>query len=154
MDAGSIEWRRVSRLAIARGTVKGLLLLVALTIGLMIYQQSPVALWLLALAPFAYLINLVRYNNLGYASADRYFHTRRGWLSRSTHIVPVRNAQAIVITEGPFDRWLGLASLVVDSAGQAYTGGGPRVSNLPVDQAQSVARVLAHKAAATRYRWG
>lgn len=153
IETGSINWRRVSNLAIILGAIKGTILCVALSVGLLIYQQSPVGLWLLALLPLVYLINLVRYNNLGYALSERYFHTRRGWLSRSTHIVPIRNAQAIVVTQGPFARRLGLASLVVDSAGQAYTGGGPQVSNLPIDQALSVARVLAHKAAATRFRW-
>lgn len=153
IDAGPVGWRRVSRLAIARGTAKGAVLCAALSIGLSIYNESAAGFWLMALLPIVCLINVVRYRNLGYALADRYFHTRRGWLSRSTHIVPIRNTQAIVVIQGPFDRWLGLASVTVDSAGQAYTGGGPRISNLPLETAQSLARILAARAAATRFRW-
>lgn len=153
IPAGPIGWHRVSKLAIARGAAKGAVLCAAVSTALSIYNQNAAGMWLLTLLPLVYLINAVRYNNLGYALAEHYFHTRRGWLSRSTHIVPIRNAQAIVVTQGPFDRWLGLASLTVDSAGQAHTGGGPRISNLPLETAQSLARILASRAAATRFRW-
>jgi membrane protein YdbS with pleckstrin-like domain len=74
-------------------------------------------------------------------------------LSRATHIVPIRNAQTVVIRQTPFDRRHGVATLRVDTAGQAYTGGGPQIRNVPILEAEMVARTLVHRAAQTRYRW-
>jgi len=77
---------------------------------------------------------------------------RSGWLSRATHIVPIRNVQSIVVRQTPFDRRHKVSTLVVDSAGQTNTGGGPRIRNVPTADVLNVARTLAHRAASTRYR--
>jgi len=155
-DAGrteGVEWRRVSRLAIRRGMIKGAVvcaLAVALLFGA---HWSLAALWPLALLPLVYFISVMNYRNLGYALSERYFCARRGWAGRSTNIVPIDKIQAVEIHQSPFDRRLGLATLSVDTAGQAYTGGGPQISNLPVDEARAIAGALAHRASATRYSW-
>jgi putative membrane protein len=153
IEPDASEWRRVSRQAIARGTRKAAFVVVVLTAGALVFHRHWVGLWPLLLIAPAHVINVLRYRHLGYVRGDRYFRTRRGWLSRSTHVVPVRNAQAIVLRHTPFDRRLGLATLIVDTAGQNYTNGGPRISNLPADEAAALARSLAHQAARTRYRW-
>ena len=153
LDCGTLSWSRVSKLAILRNTVEAAILFVLAVGAIYWYQGNAAWFGLLAFLPLIYLINRLRYRNLGYILGERFFRTRRGRLSRSTHIVPVRNAQAIVVHQSPLDRWLGLATLTVDTAGQAYTGGGPHVSNLPLEDALSLARSLAHRAAATRYRW-
>jgi putative membrane protein len=147
------EWRRVSRRAIVRGTLKGSLICVLAAVAAVAWQGDPTGLWPLLLVPLVYGVNVMRYYNLAYAVDASYFRSRRGWLSRSTHIVPIRNAQSVVVRQTPFDRRLGLATLVVDTAGQAFTGGGPRISNLPLEEARQLAHSLAHRAAATRYRW-
>lgn len=146
-DTESAEWRRVSRLAVRRATLKGAL--VCLIAGLVIsaWSRTWVGLWLLALVPLIYWLSVISYRHLGYTAGEHYFRTRRGWLGRSTHIVPVSKAQVIEIRQTPFDRRLRLATLSVDTAGQAYTGGGPQISNLPLEEAQALARTLAHKAA-------
>jgi putative membrane protein len=153
LEAGAAEWRRVSRRAIGRGTRKAAFFVVVLTAAALLFHRHWVGLWPMCLIAPAYAINVARYRHLGYLRGDRYFRTRRGWLSRSTHVVPVRNAQTIVLRQSPFDRRLGLATLIVDTAGQNYTNGGPRISNLPADEAAALARSLAHQAARTRYRW-
>lgn len=152
LDSEPVQWRRVSRLAIRRGTLKGACVCALMAAGATLYYQNPIWLWLLALLPVVYLINLLRYQNLGYALGERYFRTRRGWLGRSTHIVPIRKAQTIEVRQTFFDRRLALATLIVDTAGQAYTGGGPQISNLPLAEAYQIAQTLAHRAAATQ--WG
>jgi putative membrane protein len=149
----SAEWRRVSRLAIKRGTMKGAFFCLIISFALFAYYGELFAFWPLALLPLIYLISLARYRNLGYAMDELYLRTRRGWLGRSTHIVPINKIQAIEIHQTPFDRRLNLATLNVDTAGQAYTGGGPHISNLPLSDAQIIAAELAQKAAATRYKW-
>jgi putative membrane protein len=153
VNTESVEWRRVSRLAIRRGTIKGGFFCLITAVALFAYYGKLFALWPLALLPLVYLISLGSYRNLGYAMGELYLQTRRGWLGRSTHIVPINKIQAIEIHQTPIDRHLNLATLNVDTAGQAYTGGGPHISNLPLAQAQIIAAELAQKAAATRYKW-
>jgi putative membrane protein len=147
------EWRRVSRLAIRRSVVKGAIVCALSAAILFAAGRRAVALWPLALLPLVYLVSRASYRRLGYAMGERYFRTRRGWLGRSTHIVPINKVQAVEIHQSPFDRRLGLATLSVDTAGQAYTGGGPQISNLPIDEARAIARTLAHKASAMHYKW-
>jgi putative membrane protein len=159
-DAGPIEgaegtegaeWRRVSRLAIRRGMIKGAVVCALAAAFLFGAYQQPFALWPLALAPLIYFISVANYRSLRYTLSERYFCARHGWAGRSTHIVPINKVQAVEIHQSPFDRRLGLATLRVDTAGQAYTGGGPQINNLPIDEARRVAGALAHRASATRY---
>jgi putative membrane protein len=153
INTGPAEWRRVSRLAIRRETIKGGFFCLITALALFAYYGKLFALWPLALLPLVYLISLARYRNLGYAMDTLYLRTRRGWLGRSTHIVPINKIQAVEIRQTPLDRRLNLATLNVDTAGQAYTGGGPHISNLSLADAQTIAAQLAHKAAVTRYKW-
>jgi putative membrane protein len=145
-------WRPVSPRAIRRGTLKSVLWLGLLTAGLLAWQPGWTALWPLLLIPIAYLIHRASYRHLGYARTAHYFFTRAGWLGRATLIVPISKIQGIAITQTPFDRRLGLAGLTVDTAGQAYTGGGPAIRNLPLTEAESLARALAQQAGLTLYR--
>jgi putative membrane protein len=149
--AGGVGWRRVSRLAIRRGVIKGAVVCALAAAILVGADWRIAALWPLALLPLVYLISLANYRNLGYALSGRYFCARRGWAGRSTHVVPINKIQAVEIRQSPFDRRLGLATLSVDTAGQAYTGGGPHIKNLPIDEAREIAAALAHGASATRY---
>jgi len=147
------DWQRVSKLAVRRWTIKGSLVCFVSAIVLIILHRELLALYFLVFIPLVYLINVVNYRNLGYLMGERYFRTRHGWLGRSTHIVPVNKIQAIEIHQSPFDRRLDLATLSIDTAGQAYTGRGPRISNVPIGEAKAIAEMLAHKAAVTFYRW-
>ena len=121
--------------------------------GMYLYNRDLFGLWPLILLSLVCGVSVLRYYNLGYMFRERYLYTRRGWLSRSTHIVPVRNAQTVTLRQSPVSRRLGLATLIVDTAGQSYTGGGPMISNLPLEEAQSLASTLAHRAAAMHYQW-
>lgn len=147
-----LTWSRVSRLAVLKGTAKGGIFLAVLALGLFAIYGRLLALAPLLLLPLAYLISAARFRHLGYWVGERYFESRRGWLSRSTHIVPLRNAQVIAVRRSPLDRRLGLATLVVNTAGQSYTGPSPQINNLPLEEAEKLARIIAHRAALMRYR--
>ncbi|MGH9832684.1 MAG: PH domain-containing protein [Blastocatellia bacterium] len=151
--ADQAEWRRVSRLAIRRDVFKGVIVCALVAALSFAAGRQAISLWPLALLPMIWFVSVARFRHLGYALGERYFRTRRGWLGRSTHIVPINKIQAVEVYQSPFDRRLGLATLSVDTAGQAYTGGGPQISNLPIDEARAIAKTLAHKASATRFRW-
>jgi len=146
------QWRRVSRRAIRRGTFKGSVAVLVLT-AVAVFSQGPWGLVLLALVPIVYGLNVIAYRHLGYTTGGGFFRTRRGWLGRSTHVVPVRNIQTLVVRQTPFDRRHGVATVVIDTAGQGAAGGAPQVNNVPFDEALNLATNLAHQAAAQRYRW-
>jgi putative membrane protein len=149
--AGGVEWRRVSRLAVRRGAIKGAVVCALAAAILFVANWRIAAMWPLALLPLVYFISVANYRNLGYTLSGRYFCARRGWAGRSTHVVPIDKIQAVEVRQSPLDRRLGLATLSVDTAGQAYTGGGPQINNLPIDEAREIAGALAHRASATRY---
>src|SRR3954470_7509418 len=146
------HWRRVSPRAIWRGMVKASVLCLAVAIVL-VSGKGLSGLSVLLLLPAAYAINLLMYRNLGHARDGLFFRTRRGWLSRSTHVMPVRNIQAIILRQNPLDRRHRVGTVQVDTAGQAPGAGGPKVANVPWSEALELARELAHQAARERYRW-
>ncbi|WCJ60530.1 PH domain-containing protein [Fontisphaera persica] len=146
-------WRRVSPRAIRRGTLKGAWMVLLLTTAACLVWQSWAGLWLLGFLPVVYGLNVQAYRHLGYRLGEFFFWSRQGWLSRKTWIVPLRNAQTVILHQNPLDRWHGVASIRVDTAGQTSTGGGPHLHNVPADEALELARALAQKASALRYRW-
>jgi putative membrane protein len=148
---GKPDWRRVSRRAVWRGTFRGSVFVLALTTAIVLIK-GPVGLLLLTLIAPVFGANVLGYRNLGYAKDAAFFRTRRGWLSRSTHVVPVRNVQAIVLTQNPLDRRHRVGKLQVDTAGQGAAAG-PQVANVPWDEALALATALAHQASDQRYRW-
>lgn len=152
LDSAPPDWRRVSKRAILRGFIKASLLVCLLTAAVLLARQDLWGLWPLALLPLILWLNVKAYRHLGYALQDKIFQTRQGWLSRATHIVPVRNVQVVALLQNPFDRRHGVMTLQVDTAGQTFTGGGPQIRNLPVASAQELASVLAHRAAKTRFQ--
>lgn len=142
-EADKAEWRKVSPLAVRRGTRVGAVICILIAAVIFLGNRSPLALWPLALIPLIHYNNRQNYKHLGYSLGERYFMTRHGWLGRMTHIVPLNKIQTVELTQTPFDRRLGLATIRVDTAGQAYTEGGPQIGNLPIDEARSLASVLA-----------
>ncbi len=140
------EWKKVSPLAIRRGTRASIIVLLIVTTAIGVGIKSWWALTLLLLAPVLYWLNVKSYHVFGYALGSEYFRTRQGVFGRATHIVPIAKSQVIVVRQSPFDRRFGLATLSVDTAGQSYTGGSPSIANLPLDEAMQVARALAREA--------
>jgi putative membrane protein len=140
------QWRRVSIKAIARGTRVGSLLL------LLIIVQSCIALGWLGLFwlpgfPLIYYLNVKWYQNRGYWITKDYLISRKGWFNRETLYLPVRNLQNMTLRQNYFDRRLELGTLAADTAGQANTGGGPSIRNLPIADARSFQLQLAQRVA-------
>jgi putative membrane protein len=152
LDATTGPWQKVSRRAIVRGTTKGTAVCLLLAILSCSLQRNWYGLWPVLFIPAVYALNVMSYRHLGYWLGDRFFRMRSGWLNRATHVVPIRNVQSIVVRQTPFDRRHRVATLIIDSAGQTHTGGGPRIKNVPWSDTLAVARTLAQRAAHTRYR--
>ena len=151
LDEGG-EWRKVARLAVRRGTIKGSAALTILAVILYWMRPDWPSLWPFFLVPAVYWVNVMSYRYLGYLHGPRYFRTRHGWMRRSTHIVPIRNAQVVVLHQTPLDRRWKVASVLVDTAGKANTGGPPQIHNVVYDEAVELARALARQAAETRFK--
>lgn len=145
------DWKRVSRRAIWRGAVKDTVFVLVLAV-MAVLVKGLAGLVVLLLIPAAYALNVLAYRHLGYAKDAAFFRTRRGWLGRSMHVVPVRNVQAITVRQNPLDRRHGVATVHIDTAGQGAAGG-PKVANVRWKEANQLAAELAHQAAAQRYRW-
>jgi putative membrane protein len=146
------DWRRVSPCMIVRSTFKAAVVCVLLTGAAVWYFGSLAGLWTLLSIPLCFVYNKIAYRHLGYSMEPHFFRTRKGWFSRSTRILPIRNVQSIVLRQSVFDRRHGVWRLQIDSAGQAFTGGGPELRNVPFEAAESLAHSLAKRAAGTRYR--
>jgi putative membrane protein len=67
---------------------------------------------------------------------------RTGWLTRRLTIVPRDRAQALKVSESPFDRRRHMASLTVDTAGGSTRSAGVRIRYLPADVARRLAAEL------------
>jgi membrane protein YdbS with pleckstrin-like domain len=84
----------------------------------------PVAIfWAIAPDLVAYVALHLRYDTTWYVMSDRSLRIRRGiWIIEETTIT-FENVQNVRITQGPLQRYFGISTLVVDTAGG---GGGER----------------------------
>lgn len=58
-----------------------------------------------------------KWRRWGYSGADEQLRVARGWLFRTDTIVPFKRIQHIDVGQGPVERFFGLASLTVHTAG-------------------------------------
>ncbi len=85
------------------------------------------------LLPLPWLMARWQYQNRGWALPAGYVLARSGVMNRITWIVPDRKLQTLHVRDNPFQRRLGLSTLVVDTA-----AGGRQAA--VIDMAQSTAR--------------
>lgn len=142
---------RVSRCMILRNSVLPALLITLVTCFFSIFHQSPLWLGLMGLTIPVYALNRMAYKHLGYRMEPDYFTTRRGWLNRHSHIIPYRSIQSVIVRQSPFDRRHKVATLQMDSAGQTFTGGPPRVEHVPFNLAIETAQQTAEKASREKF---
>lgn len=133
-------WRKVSPLAIRRGVLRRAVWPVVLTAAALWWWSWPYGLWPILGFPVILLLSWLDYHTRGYIAGGDYWFVRQGWAGRTVYAVPVHNIQAVVVAQTPFDVRLGLASLVLDTAGQTLVV----IRDLPVAEAyvlgQQVAR--------------
>ncbi len=66
---------------------------------------------------FSFLITYFGYYQMAYALRERDIFFKRGWIFRKSTIVPFERIQHCEVNRGPIDRYFGLASLKVFTAG-------------------------------------
>ena len=57
----------------------------------------------------------IQFRQLGVGSDDKVFVTSRGRFVNRLTVVPHARSQSVRVTQGPWERWLGLASFHIDS---------------------------------------
>lgn len=126
MNAGKAELSRLDRAVIRLWRVHGLgrvaLLTAAAVAAAFLFDLpfGPVAPGaVVAVGGVAWLVVVppLRYRAWGYALREADLYLRHGLLFRTTSIVPLARIQHVDTRHGPLDRWLGLATLVVFTAG-------------------------------------
>ena len=108
----------------------------------------------LAVTPFAWLGTLLLIPMAGAALLQRRFHryalrdaslqVMRGVIAQRDWIVPFENVQVVTLRAGLIQRWLGVASVLVDTAG-AGGGGAPDVVDLNLADARALANGLVER---------
>ena len=138
-DAGwdSLVWQPLHRHAWWRIAAPGLLLVLVGSAGLT-WRFGAIGLAVLALLP----LQLWRARRIaaacGYACNERLVAWRTGWWSKRWNFAEIGKIQALRLAQSPLDRRLGMASLLLDTAGASPFGAPLHLRQLP----DGVARAL------------
>jgi uncharacterized protein len=103
-------------------------LVMALLVDLVLPVPLPVPDGVLAAGVTGTLLGLVlltvpiRYRRWAFAVRDRELWIRRGLLQVSTTVIPFRRLQFVDTTQGPLERLLGLAEVIVHTASPGTAG--------------------------------
>lgn len=130
-------WSPVDRRAWRRLFVVPVVVL-SLTTMVAATAWGPVALLLLGAAPLVLVRARAMGRFAGYVATDCTVSVRGGWLSRNWGRVEVRKLQALRLTQSPFDRRLGMATLWLDTAGASASDGILRIRFLPEAEARQL----------------
>jgi putative membrane protein len=160
IDLDAVEWQPIHPRAVRRIVRRVGIVVVPLTALVMAglsLSRIPVhplhALWIPAAAlPGAWLIARRWVRSAGWALTDDAIFFRSGWPGRSTSVVRFANMQTVSLSQSPFDRRNGMATLAVDTAG---AGMGHKVE-IPYLEASIAARTLGRlyaEGCATEFRW-
>ena len=90
---------------------------------------------------------------MAWAVDDRLVAVRGGWWSRWWRFAEVDKLQALRLQRSPLDRWLGTATLWLDTAGAGAMAPPLRIRFLPEAQARALLAGLGATLARRRLRW-
>ncbi len=130
-----LAWQQVSPLTSRRFMIRWTVAL-GVAVGAVAWWWQP-ALWALAVWPLIPLLAVRRYANMGWSLDGPYYAVRRGVVSKHDWILPVAKLQVAFLVDNWFQRRLGLASVLVDTAG-ASEGRAAEVVDLHADVAQQL----------------
>ncbi len=111
----TVDYRRVPRRALVRWLLPWLLLAAAAA-ALAPYVDGRIAL-AAGLLLMCALAAVLRWRKQHWSVGEGALTVRRGFLKRRTWIIPFGKLQSVSLTQGPLQRRLSLATLLVDTAG-------------------------------------
>ena len=146
---GALEWQPLHRHAWLRIAMPGLALVSAIVaaacwrfgaIGLLASMLVPLQLWRAHRIAGA----------CGYADNGRIVAWRTGWLSKTWNFAEIGKLQAARLSQSPLDRRLGMAGLLLDTAGASPFGAPLHLRHLPLEVAEALSARLVARLARTR----
>ncbi|MEN1941362.1 PH domain-containing protein [Luteimonas sp. MJ174] len=146
-----VGWRRLHPRAWQRLALPGLALSGIATIAACRYA-GPVGLLALAWAPWAVHAARQHARRAGYALDARLVAVRQGWWARQWRFAEIDKLQALRLEQSPLDRWFGMATLSLDTAGARPTTL-LRLRFMPEAEARALHGRLARELARLPLRW-
>ncbi len=147
------HWRRLHRHAGWRLFVPHLLWVLVLSAAaywnLGILGAGFVACWL----PWGGYLAWRHARMAGYAVDDLIVAVRDGWWTRRWRFAEIGKLQAVLLSQSPVDRTLGMATLFLDTAGGTGIGAPLVLRYLPEADARALQARLVHKISRQRLRW-
>jgi putative membrane protein len=125
-------WRKFAPLALA----------VLVATGLLVAYEGLPGLWALALLPVVYLRARVWARYSAWTLEGGVVAFRHGWLDRHWRFAEARKLHALQVTQSPFDRRHGMATLHLDTAGASPMEPPLRIPYLAVGDAEGLAARL------------
>lgn len=148
-----VEWRPLHRWMVWRLFVPRLLITVAVA-GLGWYRFGVLGAVLVALwVPWAAYISWQDARHAGYAIDDTLIAIRNGWWNRKWRFAEIDKLQAIRIGQSPLERVMGMATLLLDTAGGNAMAEPLRLRFLPAADAHALHARLGHEIARSTLRW-
>jgi putative membrane protein len=149
---GALDWQPLHRHAWRRIAVPGTVALLAACAALC-WRFGPWGAAVLALLPLQLWRAMHIARACGWACNDRLVAWRTGWLSRRWHFAELGKLQALRLSRSPLDRRLGMASLLLDTAGASPFGAPLHLRHLPLDAARALSARLGTELARRRLQW-
>lgn len=146
---GALDWQPVHPRAWVRIALPGLILLLIAT-GALCWRFGWIGLWSGLAAPAL----MWRAHHIAacasHACNGRLVAWRSGWLDKRWNFAEIGKLQALRLSQSPIDRRLGMASLLLDTAGASSRGSPLQLHYLPLAQARALSARLATQLARTR----
>ena len=117
-------------------TLPAILALVAT--GVVTWQQGPWGLAALLLLPLLLLRARIWAHHAGYSEEGGLIAVREGWLDKHWRFAEIRKLQSLSLSQSPFDRRHGMATLLMDTAGASPFEPPLRIRYLPLAEAQAL----------------
>lgn len=153
IDWGHWNWQPLHPRAWRRVLFPSLLLIGGLT-ALATLRFGPWALLLpVLLLPLAVLRARGLAKRCGWVLTDRVLAWRSGWLDRHVSFAEVHRLQGLRLTQSPFDRRHGMATLYADTAGSSPFTHQLELRYLPEAEARALFAELGRRIAKRRLQW-
>ena len=146
-----VGWRRLHPRAWQRLAMPGLVF-TAVATAAACWQFGAPGLLALAWAPWAVHAARQHARRAGYALDARIVAVREGWWTRRWRFAEIEKLQALSLQQSPLDRWFGMATLWLDTAG-ARPGTLLHLRFLPEAEARALHGRLAAELARMPLRW-
>ncbi|MHC9086468.1 PH domain-containing protein [Luteimonas sp. RIT-PG2_3] len=146
------QWQSLHPRAWLRLLIGDVVLAVLLSAALCWWFGPPGLLGLVWIA-WGLLLSRRHAARAGYSLDDHLVAVREGWWSRHWRFAELDKLQALQLRQSPLDRWSGMASLWLDTAGAGAMAPSLRIRYLPLAQAQVLLERLQKEIARRPLRW-